>query len=171
MGHDSACPSIGLDGAALSTPNRIIDDQQTQRDGEQVEETIVPRRRDCDLEKNEKPTRKQPQSARRPNEKRNDDFDDEEECDRKFLEPLRTLIGPPTDHSRQWLRPVMIIKRGQVPPGIVAAGELYHAGHDHEFEEQELEQKNRGARNGRIRSALWPKSPWRDEDRQETSFN
>ena len=116
MGHDGTCPSIGLDGAALSAPNRIIDEQQTQRDGEQVEETIVPRRRDCDLEKNEKPTRKQPQSARRPNEKRNDDFNDEAECDRKFLEPFRTLIGPPTDHSRQWLRPVVVIERGQVPP-------------------------------------------------------
>src|SRR5438309_2454354 len=116
MGHDGACRSVGLDGAALSTPNRIIDEQQTQRDGEQVEETIVPRRRDCDLEKNEKPTRKQPQSARRPNEKRNDDFNDEAERDRKFLEPFRTLIGPPTDHSRQWLRPVVVIERGQVPP-------------------------------------------------------
>src|SRR2546429_238224 len=67
MGHDGACPSIGLDGAPLSAPNRIIDEQQTQRDGEQVEETIVPRRRDCDLEKKNRDARnRRIESAFRP---------------------------------------------------------------------------------------------------------
>src|SRR5882724_4527943 len=64
----------------------VIDQQQTERDREQVEKAIIPRRRNHDLQKNEEPTGKQPQSARRPNEKWDDNFDDETERDRKFLE-------------------------------------------------------------------------------------
>src|SRR5438128_3080858 len=87
-----------------------------------------------------------------------------------MLEPLRVLISPPADYRRQWLRPVVIIERGQLPPAIVAARQLHHAGHDHELKEQQLEQENRRSRNRDVAAAIRPELPRREKDRQETRF-
>src|SRR5260370_7042893 len=87
-----------------------------------------------------------------------------------MFEPFRALIGPPAEHRWQRLRPVMVIERRQVPPAIITAGELHHAGHQHQFKKEQLEQKQRGARDWRFLSALLPKLPWREEDRQETGL-
>src|SRR3954465_15202672 len=95
---------------------RVIEHEQTQRDREQIEEAIVSGRSDRDLEKDQEPGRNLPKPARRPDEKRRDDLDDKAERDGKFLEPFRMLVRPPTERGRQWLRPVMIIERGQVQP-------------------------------------------------------
>src|SRR5437773_11955270 len=78
----------------------VIDQQQTECDREQIEVTIIPSRRDHDLQKNDKPTCKQPHSPRRPTETWNDNLDDKSERDRKARDPPRTLIGPPADHAR-----------------------------------------------------------------------
>ena len=67
-----------------------------------------------------------------------------------MLEPFRAFVRPPTEHGWQRLRPVMIIKcRERAPmkrvihpaPRVVAAGELHYAGHQREFEQKKLEQK------------------------------
>src|SRR6266404_6396062 len=159
-----------MKGAALSAPHRIIDQQQTKRDREQVEETVIASHCDRDLQKDHQAAGDQSQSPRCPKEDRHDDFDDEAESDRKMLEPLWMLIGPPSDDCRQRLRPVVIIERGQIPPASVAAGQLHHAGHHHQFEKKELEQKKGGSGNRRLASAFRPKVPRREKDRQETGF-
>src|SRR5882724_4465652 len=96
-----------------------------------------------------------------------------------MFEPLGMLIGPPGKDRRQRLRPVVIIESGQrapmkrmidPAPGIVAARQFHDAGHHHQFEKQQLEQKKGGARDRRLASAFRPKLPRREKDRQETGF-
>src|ERR1700730_7934258 len=100
-----------------------------------------------------------------------------------MLEPFRAFVGPPTEHCWQRLRPVMIIKcRERAPmkrvthpaPRIVAAGQLHHAGHQHQFEEKKLEQEkcwprdrrgcSRDRRSRPQQKFSWPKSPGRKKD-------
>src|SRR5207245_9945645 len=94
MGHDGACPSICLEGAALSAPTRIVNQQQTERDRQQIEEAIVASRRDDELKKNEETAGQQSRSSGRPNEKGDHDFHDQAKCDREFFEPFGMLIRP-----------------------------------------------------------------------------
>src|SRR5256885_5911361 len=78
------------------------------------------------------------QTARRPDEERRDNLDDETEGDRKFLEPFRMLVRPPADHGRERLRPIVVIKRGQIPPGFVVTGQLHDTGHEQQFKKEQL---------------------------------
>src|SRR5439155_21987512 len=103
----------------------------TQRDREQVEEAVVTCDSNRDLKKNYQSSSNEPWPARRPYEKRNDDFNCQAKRDREMLEPFRAFVRPPGKDSRQRLRPVMIIQRRErapmkgvikPTPGIVAAG-------------------------------------------------
>ena len=58
-----------------------------------------------------------------------------------MFEPFWTFVRPPAEHGGEWLRPVMVIERRQVPPTVIAAGQLHHAGHQHQLEQEKLEQK------------------------------
>src|SRR5438270_6680794 len=95
---------------------RVIEEQQTECNREQIEKAIIPRHADRELQRNEKTSRDMPQPPRRPDKKRPDDLDDETKRDRKFLEPFRVLVRPPADHSRQRLGPIVVIERGDIPP-------------------------------------------------------
>src|SRR2546423_510037 len=81
---------------------RIVEEQQTERDRQQIEEAIVSGRGDRELEKDQKSRCDVTQSPWRPDKKRYDDFDDETEPDREFLKPLRVLISPPADQHAEW---------------------------------------------------------------------
>src|SRR5690242_18500725 len=116
MGHDGACPSIFLEGAALSAPDRVVDQQQTQCDREQIEKAIVAGERDHDLKKNQKRAGNQTRAARRPDEKW-DDYLDTQTCGYgKMFEPFRSFVRVPGEDCRQRLRPVMIVERRHRAP-------------------------------------------------------
>src|SRR5207244_2687936 len=95
-----------------------------------------------------------------------------------MLEPFRTFVCPPSEHRGQRLRPIVIIQRRQVPPAVVAAGQLHHARHQHQFKKEKLEQKERwsGHRSSRVgwpqqpHQLPWPKPPRREKNRQEASL-
>ena len=72
----------------------------------------------------------------------------------------------------------MIVEGGEIPPGVfgrvleqLIAGQLHHARHEHELEKQKLEQKHRGARDRGFIRLRPPKSPGRQENRQEPGFD
>ena len=59
-GDDSACLSIRLEGVAPSAPHRVIDQQQTKRDREQIEKTVIAGHRDRDLQEDHQAACDQP---------------------------------------------------------------------------------------------------------------
>src|SRR2546423_5522331 len=111
-----------------------------------------------------------PDAARRPDEKRRGNLDDETEGDRKFLEPFRMLVRPPADHGRERLRPIVVVERGQIPPRFVVTGQLHDAGHEQQFEKKQLEQKQSDTRKWRGIVCVHPPAPGREEEREKTGF-
>src|ERR1700746_1165217 len=64
----------------------------------------------------------------------------------------------------------MVIECSEIPPRILSAGELHHAGHEHQFEKKKLEEKNRRRRRRGLGFAGWPELPRREKNRQETGL-
>src|SRR4029079_13321933 len=71
--------------ALFSLPNAVVDQEQAERDRQKIEERVVTRQADDDLQRDEKRTADQPDSSRHPDEEWRDQLREERERRRRLL--------------------------------------------------------------------------------------
>ena len=154
------CATPGADGAPRRPypgsppmpPRRVINKQQAERDGEQIEEAIVASQRNQDLEQNEQSACGLSQAPWRPNEKRHHAFDEEQKVGGEIFEPFGCLLRPPTEDrlgavaSSSDNRARSRSTRNHRRPGHA----FHYSRHHHQLEEEQLQEEMTHARERNI---------------------
>src|SRR6266508_650542 len=104
-----------------------------------IEEGIITRNEDQYLKKCDAGGSQQPKFFRTQYEKRKPKLNDEHHKNGKLLKARRELMEIPCRSRGKRLGFIMILKRGEISPHGIAAGELHHAGRKYQTEEQPAE--------------------------------
>ena len=148
----------------------VVQQEQAQRDGQEIEERVVAGQHNQRLQTHEQPECDRPQPARPDDRERREELDGKHDDGRSLVEPSRKMMGVPGDRRRDGLRFEMERQRGEVTPGWVAARELDGARADHQPKQQPPHQPDRQPRwIGRGPQAIAP-GVRRDEDGEQAGF-
>src|SRR4029450_8096948 len=105
----------------------IVEEEQTHRDAEQVEEIVVAGQQDQRLEQHQATTRESARTPRQENQKNGADLDQERRGRACREERWWQLRRVPRQRRRQRLRPEMIFERGKMAPGRTGRKQLRRA--------------------------------------------
>src|SRR5207249_4445480 len=125
---------------------RVVEQQKAQPESQQVEESVVSRYADQDLQQSDQSSSANPQASRRKDQKRHNQLDREHEDGRELLKPVRQLVHVPGRRGRQRLGVIVVLERGQVAPRRVPAQKLDRAGQEHQPEQEPAQQPQHGGR-------------------------
>ena len=150
----------------------IVEQREAQHEGQQIEEAVVAGRPDAEHERRGGRGR---QAAHAPGTcvaEGHAQLAGQRGEGRDALRGERQLVHPPARPEGQRLRLVVVVQRGQVPPGGVAARELRHARAPHQAEEQPAEEPHGEARRlAQPRAASRPERVRRrEQQRQEAGL-
>src|ERR1051325_1282817 len=144
-------------------PAVVIHERQRQRDGEQIEEGVVAGGEDEQLQPHDARQRDAAGTSAEEDERWNGDFEQKHHHHRQALHALGLEVGVPRRPGGKGLGPVVVVQRGQVPPGRIAAGELHDARLEGQPEEEKPEQRQAQGRNPRLLPASGPRASRREQ--------
>src|SRR6185503_2500930 len=100
-------------GTQSLRPDPIVKKWNTQRDGEQIKERIIPTQNNQKLKRNQNCSSDVPHPSRPEYQKGNNELNGEHHCAAKRMNPAWHLMNVPTRPYRQWLSFIMNFQRGQ----------------------------------------------------------
>ena len=151
-------------------PHPVVQEQEAEGDRQQVEEAVVAGDGDQPLQAHQRPGGREPHPPRGQDQERDQALGREHQRRRPLLEPRRQVVRVPRGPRRQALGLIVVLERGQVPPGGVAAAELGQRRSDHEAEQQPAQRRQRQARGRRVAPRARACAPGRQEDGEEAGF-
>eukprot|EP00960_Hanusia_phi_P034678 751231-Hanusia_phi.AAC.2 len=150
-------------------PEGVVEEVDEEEEGEEVEEAVVARHHDQNLQQRHRSCRSMPYDPQRADEEERDgDLDDEDHGDAELEEEGVQLSQVPCCRGRDRLRCEVVGERGELLPDAILGGDLNHATHEHELEEEEAKHPQRHARN--LRAAARARAERSVHDREEAGL-
>ena len=121
----------------------VVEQRYAEHQREKVEEPVVPGCRDAELEQRDRRDGGEPEPAEargQEEEPRHDRLDHERDQREAGVSPVRQLVRVPRGPGRQRLGLEVVVERGEVTPGGIAAQQLRGPGEEHQLEQEEDEQ-------------------------------
>ena len=162
------CVFVGGEAfAPAPRPRAVVDEQHAQRDREVVEERVISRGENSQLQRDERRRTAMPPAPRRDDEKGRAELDREHDRLHRAEQPVRELMHVPRGPERQRLRLEMKAQRAERAPCFIAARELHHAARQHQPEEQPPQKPAREPAHARLVRPVGPPLPRQVKHREQ----